>query len=311
MEACKQSGPPASVLVLAVTAEKKSCSPVWAYFEIDSAKQKGTCRPCAKQLTYKPDGGTTSNLLKHMSAMHASVWNKSKAEGEKGMFSSSKRGTLDSFFKKMVCPAGQRMNTIVDMIALDLHPAAIVEGVGFHRLMQVADPGYRVPLRTFISFLLQKKHQDGLEKLRILLESMTGVSLTTDMWTSHAMEGYITVTAHFIAEDWTQRSLVLANAGFVQHHTAKNISKKLVDITDDMRITRKVVALTQMKLPTSVLLCMTHMQLLLCRAWTALRKALFVPHTGCKHALNTLFKRKTWPTSSRMHGSLLAIFAIV
>ena len=63
---------------------------------------------------------------------------------------------------------------------------------------------------------LQKKHQDGLEKLRILLESATGVSLTTNMWTSRAMEGYITMTVHFIAEDQTQRSLVLATAGFVQ-----------------------------------------------------------------------------------------------
>ena len=58
------------------------------------------------------------------------------------MFSLSKRGPLDSFVKKMVCPAGwagQLTDAIVGM--LDLRPAAIVERVGYHRLMQVADTG--------------------------------------------------------------------------------------------------------------------------------------------------------------------------
>ena len=56
------------------------------------------------------------------------------------MLSLSKRGTLDSFVKKMVClagRAGQLMDAIVDM--LDLRPAAIVESVRFRRLMQVAE----------------------------------------------------------------------------------------------------------------------------------------------------------------------------
>ena len=50
------------------------------------------------------------------------------------------------------------------------------------------------------------KHQDGLEKLRILLKSTAGV--TTDMWMSHTMEGYITMKAHFIAKNWTHAALI-------------------------------------------------------------------------------------------------------
>ena len=71
-----------------------------------------------------------SNLLKHMSAMHTSVWNKSKAnhEREEGVLSSSKSRTLDSFVKNMVFPAGwegQLTDAIVDMVALDLHPGLL------------------------------------------------------------------------------------------------------------------------------------------------------------------------------------------
>ena len=67
------------------------------------------------------------------------------------------------------------------MVALNLFPAATVESIGFRCLMQVVEPGYRAQSWTFILSLLWKKHQDGLEKLKILLESVTGVSLTTYM----------------------------------------------------------------------------------------------------------------------------------
>ena len=143
-----------SVLVLAVMAEQKSFSGLGLFWNW-SVKQKVACCLCAKQLTYKPDGGTgPSNLLKHMSAVHASVWNKSKAkrESEKDVFSSNKRGTLDSFVKKLVCPAsraGQLTDAIVDMVALDLRSATIVESIGFRRLMQVAETVITILLCIF------------------------------------------------------------------------------------------------------------------------------------------------------------------
>ncbi len=55
------------------------------------------------------------------------------------------------------------------------------------------------------------------------------------------MEGYISVTAHFVA-DWKMIYYVLATAGFVQHHTGANIGKRLVEMTQDVEITSKVSA---------------------------------------------------------------------
>jgi len=156
---------------------KTSRSPVWSYFDVVAPQGKATCRLCGKQLTYKAVGGTTSNLLKHLTTAHATVWRQRTTDSSQHSQQSSGSGPLDTFVKKMVCPAGragQLTEAIVGMVALDLRPAGIVEGVGFRRLMQVAEPGYRVPSRTFISSLLRKKHADGLDKLRQLLHSTTG-----------------------------------------------------------------------------------------------------------------------------------------
>ena len=87
------------------------------------------------------------------------------------------------------------------MVALDLRPVSIVTGVGFRRLMYACEPGYRVPSSTQVLKLLKKKHSDGLSRLRTMLASVSGVGLTTDMWTSRALDGYITLTAHFINDD--------------------------------------------------------------------------------------------------------------
>lgn len=226
---------------------KPSRSPVWDYFDINATQQRACCRLCAKALVYKAAGGTTSNLLKHMSTYHSLVWDKKKEAASASGSKSRQAGPLDCFVKRTTCPAGRAgmlTDAIVDMVALDLRPVGIVDGRGFRRLMSVAEPAYRVPSRTHISSLLKRKHQDGLSKLKTVLAPTVGVSLTTDMWTSRAMEGYITATAHFIDESWTQRSLVLATAGFVAHHTAENISKTLLEISEDMQLTGKVVALT-------------------------------------------------------------------
>ena len=60
------------------------------------------------------------------------------------------KGTLESFLKPKVCPAGRASeitDRIVDMIAFDLRPIAIVEGDGFKRMMATLEPGYTCPSR--------------------------------------------------------------------------------------------------------------------------------------------------------------------
>ena len=125
----------------------------------------------------------TSNLLKHLSTSHPGAVHKSKAAVEEPR---PKRGPLDVFVKQMDCPAGragQLTEAIVGMAALDLRPIRTVDGIGFRRLMGIVEAGYRVPSRTFVASLLRKKHQEGVDKLKTMLASATGVSITTHMWT--------------------------------------------------------------------------------------------------------------------------------
>ena len=50
-------------------------SDVWAFFDRprEEGKERAVCRLCSKTLVHK-SSGTTSNLIKHLSAVHPTQW---------------------------------------------------------------------------------------------------------------------------------------------------------------------------------------------------------------------------------------------
>ena len=55
------------------------------------------------------------------------------------------------------------------MIAKDLRPAAIVEGVGFKRLLSFLEPGYVVPSSVHLMDVVHRKYTMAKEKLKRIL----------------------------------------------------------------------------------------------------------------------------------------------
>ena len=60
------------------------------------------------------------------------------------------------------------------------------------------------------------------------------MALTTDIWTIRATEAYITVTVHFITNDWAMESKVLSTCKIPEHHTGVHVSERLIDVSKNM-----------------------------------------------------------------------------
>ena len=71
---------------------------------------------------------------------------------------------------------------------------------------------------------------------------VTGISLTTDLWTSIANDPYIGVTGHFLDSKWKLKSVMLTVEEMDERHTGKNIAARLKDIAVLWRIDDKVSA---------------------------------------------------------------------
>ncbi|KAK1904419.1 Zinc finger BED domain containing protein 1, partial [Dissostichus eleginoides] len=125
---------------------------------------------------------------------------------------------------------------IADFVALDMRPVNIVEGEGFKQMMKFIEPGYTVPKRDTVMHAIKNKYNTTKQVLLEKLKACTAVSFTTDTWTSNQMDGYMTVTAHFISQEWQLHSFVLETKVLEVSHTAANIAERLGEVMEEFGI---------------------------------------------------------------------------
>lgn len=130
------------------------------------------------------------------------------------------------------------------MIIKDLRPIQTVECDGFKALMAFCEPSYVMPGRKFFTSELERLYKKLIEKLKMALEPIEGVSLTSDIWTSSTNESYLSLTVHFIDHDWQMKHCVLTTLPLDAGHNGENIASWLLNTIASFQLSPdKVVAL--------------------------------------------------------------------
>ena len=94
--------------------------------------------------------------------------------------------------------------------------------------------------RTVMRSLLPDRYTSAREKLFQQLRDVKTCSVTTDFWSSSNAQSYITVTCHFLNEDWVLQSCVLATYQVTIRHTAENIAAELKQIANEWGVNDKI-----------------------------------------------------------------------
>ncbi|GFR84459.1 zinc finger BED domain-containing protein 4 [Elysia marginata] len=133
---------------------------------------------------------------------------------------------------------------LLHMIVGDLQPFSVVEDKWFRNLLRILDSRYQLPSRrTVTRTLLPELYKQEKARVKGLLDTSDSVSLTTDIWTSRRTQAFITVTAHFVSNDWKLHSVVLATVRMTESHTAVNIKDELEAVIHDWGLQEKVFAI--------------------------------------------------------------------
>ena len=107
-------------------------------------------------------------------------------------------------------------------------PIYTVTKEGFKKMIRSLDKRYIIPSRTYFS---QVASPDLYEKCRAKVETEVSnveyYAVTTDLWSSRTTEPYISLTVHFIDEDFKLKSRCLQTAFFPENHTSENIAAGL------------------------------------------------------------------------------------
>ena len=216
-----------------------------SFFQSDRpSKGKATCTVCpppGRILSF--NGSTTSNLWAHVKSQHARAFaargsnstdsrNLTKSGSASVQCSSGSASQISASMKNAVCLPG-RSRKITHLLAIwcarDVRPMSIVEDKGLKDVFALVEPGYQLPSKTHITNILKCNYQLGLEALRgwLNVDEATTLSFTTDVWTSGAVEAYLTLTGHFVTADFSLVSWCLGTAAFPERHTGMSIAKKV------------------------------------------------------------------------------------
>lgn len=108
--------------------------------------------------------------------------------------------------------------------------------------MEVVEPGYKPPCKETVLRRLRLEFDEVKSKISAELAAVTKVAIDTDCWTSCAMQGYITVNAHYIDSEWRAHTVSLGTEELDERHTAMNLSDSLQNVLAEWDLCDKVVA---------------------------------------------------------------------
>ena len=85
--------------------------------------------------------------------------------------------------------------------------------------MHVADPRYELPGRRYFAKLFVELYDKTKEDVSARLKCASFFSATTDLWSSRTMQPYMSLTVHFITDEWKLENICLQTSFFPDDHT--------------------------------------------------------------------------------------------
>ena len=125
-----------------------------------------------------------------------------------------------------------------------MQPLSVVENRAFRQLLHKMDPRYTIVSRKHMTYnLLPELYNSEKVKLLDKLKQVDHVSVTTDCWTSRTVDPYMTVTVHFVDQNWQINSRVLSTTKVEGSHTGEKIADELRGVFKTWGIEDKVTTI--------------------------------------------------------------------
>lgn len=227
-------------------------SNVWrdfGFFKKDGNLDKSLaiCKICCLAIKYT---GSTTNLITHLrrhsvaeEAVSESVLANSPGSDSPHATSSSsganntghQQPSISTFFQTPLGTNSAHSKVITKAIAFyickDIQPYSATEGQGFEYLMSVLELRYKKPGRkVFAEKEIPELYLKVKQDIAKSMHNANTVAMTIDGWMSCATDSFVTVTAHYIDEEWALQSHVLQTCKFTEVHTGKNLAALLQEV---------------------------------------------------------------------------------
>lgn len=225
-----------------LVAKRTSTSVIWRYFGFkitDTEQREVLCSIC--KIKVATSRGNTTNLYQHLK-QHREKYDecmtekaqisKDTAEGNKtqAVTRTKQKISTDVFASlKPYDKSSPRYKEITDSIthclAKDMLPIHTVSKAGFQKMIRTLDKRYQLPSRNYFSRVaIPTLYNSRRGEVQKEMAKVTFFSTTTDLWSSRTSEPYISLTVHFVDEEFELKSRCLQTSYFPDDHTGENIA---------------------------------------------------------------------------------------
>lgn len=124
-------------------------------------------------------------------------------------------------------------------------PFSFVDYEGIRDIFNYLNPEVKNISRNTAKVDVLRMHSIEAKRLSVMLADCPGrICLTSDLWTSIATDGYISVTAHFIDNDWKLHKRILNFSYMPPPYNGIALSDKIYKLLCSWGIEKKVFSLT-------------------------------------------------------------------
>ena len=217
---------------------------VWKYFGFkEGDNSRVFCKLCVANLSYCKN---TTNMQDHMKRYHLEVYSNHV------MVEKSSPKTTIAFCLSNSKPynkTGRRFkecdNALVSFICKDMQPISIVESESFKSFVETLDPRYKMLSRNHYSRLaIPQKYEEVKSLVQADLDKAEHICVTTDMWTGCHQRSYMSLSAHFVTEEWQLKHFTLETREVTSSHEAENLATELKKSFEQWMISEKVFTIT-------------------------------------------------------------------
>ncbi len=130
-------------------------------------------------------------------------------------------------------------------IICDQQAFSVVDDKSFVALISALDPCFKLPTRQTISNYIQRIYDQKRIKLRNVFENFDRkVAITTDAWTACTNQAYLSVTLHWITNDWCLQHILLDLIPLHERHTGIFIAESIMEQIKYFGLGSQVLSLT-------------------------------------------------------------------
>jgi hypothetical protein len=133
-------------------------------------------------------------------------------------------------------------NSVCDWIVTDGIPFNKVNGNGFRRMMKKVNPQFQPPCYQTFKQDLGLRYQTANKLMKDILNSTCDTaSITTDLWTSCAQNGYIGITLHYLTNQMELRDILLCIEPIKYPYTGSHIRETIIVKLKEFNLINKII----------------------------------------------------------------------